>query len=341
MKSLSRIAAISLFTVVALVYQSGAADKWPSTISVGSFSKGSTSYPVNVAIAKLIGKYTPVSAAVREYAGGAPGIEALIRGDVDTWAQGQTDFYEAYLGEGLWKGRPQDLRLLIGTVFEGPLGFGVRPSDGIHSIKDLAGKKVMSKSAIPYQNRANEAILRKAGVWDKVTHIQFASTGDIAPAMIEKTVDSFCWAIGGPYSLQIKESTGIDWISLTEEEADAVRAIPGLTPWKASGWILEMYGYPPDKVLRSYSYLFAVSARAEMSENVAYGIVKAVFDGNHLDEVRSLSQNLSATSLKTAVADFWVPFHPGAVKYYKEKGIWTAKMEARQKELLAMRHPSR
>ena len=116
------IVAVSLaFSPVTLT----AADKWPHTITVGSFVKASASYPTNVALAKLITKYTPANGVVREYAGGAPGIEALARGDIDTWSQGQNDFYNAYLGQGFWKGKPKDLRLLIGAWYLGPFGLGL------------------------------------------------------------------------------------------------------------------------------------------------------------------------------------------------------------------------
>ena len=128
-----------------------AAEKWPHTITIGSFVKASASYPTNVALAKLITKYSPASAVVREYAGGAPGIEALARGDIDTWSQGQNDFYNAYLGTGFWKGKPKNLRLLIGTWYLGPFGLGFRPGEGIQSLKDLAGKRCMVKSFIPFQ----------------------------------------------------------------------------------------------------------------------------------------------------------------------------------------------
>ena len=313
------------------------AEKWPSTITIGSFVKGSTSYPVNVAIAKLVSKYTPANAAVREYAGGAPGIEALGRGDVDTWSQGQTDFYNVYLGKGFWKDKAKDIRMIIGVAFTGPLAFGVRPGEGIQSLKDLAGKRVLVKSFIPYLNEANKLILEKAGVWDKIKPIAMASTTEVAPDMIEKKVDSFCWAIGAPYSLQIKQSVGIDWISLTEGEAAAVMGIPGLVPWTASGWILKMYDYPPDKILRSYAYTFGYAVRSDMPDHVAYGMLDAVYGKNHLDEVRSLSKHLVETSLDLSVKYFWVPFHSGAVKYYKDKGVWTPEMDTRQKELLGMR----
>ena len=72
-----------------------------------------------------------------------------------------------------------------------------------------------------------------------------------------------------------------------------------------------------------------------MPDHVAYGIVAAIYDGNHLDEVRALSKDLTDTSIEMAVKHSWLPFHPGAVKYYKDKGVWTKEMEARQQEVLA------
>jgi TRAP transporter TAXI family solute receptor len=312
-------------------------EKWPSAIVIGSFGKGSSSYPTNVALARLVSKYAPANGVVREYAGGTPGLEALVRGEIDTWAIGQNDFYNAYYGSGFWKGKPQDIRLLIGTWFYGPLGFGVRPGEGIRTLKDLAGKKCMVKSFLPYQNDANERILRKAGVWEKIKAVEMASTGEIVPAMREKTVDCFEWSIAAPYTLEIKQSVGLDWISLTEEEAGAINGIPGLVPWTAPRWVLDMYGYPADKVLRSFGYAQGVAIRSDMPDYVAYGILKAVYGGNNLNEFRSLSKDLTDASAKLAVQDFWLPFHAGAVRFYKEKGVWTAEMEKRQKEFLAKR----
>lgn len=315
-----------------------AAEKWPSSVIVGSFMKGSASYPTNVALAQLISKYAPAKAVVREYAGGTPGTEALVRGDIHTWSQGQGDFISAYYGAGFWKDKPQDIRLLIGTWFLGPIGFGIRPNEGINSIKDLAKKRCMVKSFIPFQNQAAETIMKQAGVWDKATIVEMAATPDIAPAMIEKKVDCYIWAIGGAYSLEIKQAVGIDWISLTEEEQRvAVAAVTGIVPWTAPRWILEMYDYPPNKVLRSVAYCFAYSVRADMPDHVAYGILKAVYGDNHLNEVRSLSKDLTDTNIELAVKYSWIPFHSGAVRFFKERGVWTSEMEAKQKEFLAKR----
>jgi len=311
-------------------------EAWPTQLSIGSFMKGSASYPPNVALATLVGKYTPSSAVVREYAGGVPGIEALVRGDIDTWAIGQNDFYNAYYGTGFWEGKPQDINLLIGTWYYGGLGIGIRPGEGIHTVKDLAGKRCMLRSFIPYQNRMYEQLLKYNGVWDKITMVEMAATGDIAPWMIDKKIDCFGWSCAAAFGLQIKEAVGLDWISYTpEEQAATIKGIPGIGPWTAPAWVLEMWDYPPGKVLNTVAYHHSQACRSDMPDFVAYGILAAVYDDNHLDEVRALSKDLTDASIELALADSWFPFHPGAVKYYKDRGVWTKEMEARQQELLA------
>ncbi len=336
---LAMTAVLLVFLVNFLIVTSAiAAEKWPSPVMIGSFSKGSASYPVNVAMAQLISKYAPSKAVVREYAGGTPGTEALVRGDIHTWSQGQGDFISAYYGTGFWKDKPQDIRLLIGIWFLGPIGLGIRPKEGIQSVKDLAGKKCMVRSLVPFQNQVAETVMRHAGVWDKATILEMATTSDIAPSMIEKKVDCFIWSIGGAYSLEIKTSVGMDWISFTEEEQRAaVAAVPGVVAWTAPRWILDMYGYPPNKILRSVAYCFAFAVRSDMPDHVAYGILNAVYGDKHLDEVRSLSKDLTDTTLDLAVRHFWLPLHSGAVRFYKDKGVWTGEMEAKQKEFLAKR----
>ncbi len=265
------IVLLGLLVSVSIVTSATAAEKWPSPVMIGSFSKGSASYPVNVAIAQLISKYTPSKAVVREYAGGTPGTEALVRGDIHTWSQGQGDFINAYYGTGFWKDKPQDIRLLIGIWFLGPIGLGIRPKEGINSVKDLAGKRCMVRSLIPFQNLVAETVMKHAGVWDKATIVEMATTSDIAPSMIEKKVDTYIWAIGGAYSLEIKTAVGIDWISFTEEEQRAaVAAVPGVVAWTAPRWILDMYGYPPNKVLRSVAYCFAYAVRPDMPDAGGY-----------------------------------------------------------------------
>ena len=318
----------------ATVFAEDPSAKWPKQIILGSFVKGSEQYPTMVAAAQLISKYTPAKAFVREYAGGTPIWEALMRGDIDTWSIGYDEFHNAYYGKGFWKDKPQDIVLLTGAWIIGTTGFGVRPGEGISALKDLAGKRCMVQSFIHGQNSAIEAAMKQAGVWDKAKILKMTSTSDLAPLMIDKKIDTFFWSADAGYTLQIKEAVGLEWIPLTKEEQHAaVTACPGMIPWKHPH--PEMHGYPRDEIIPLVGYCMGIVSRTDMPDHVAYGILKAWYDENHLDEVRALSPSMETTTFENACKYFWNPFHPGAVQFYKDKGIWTPELEQRQKELLS------
>jgi TRAP transporter TAXI family solute receptor len=327
----------NILTATDGIAQTAKSENWPKHIIVGSFLKGSEQYPTMVAAAQLIGKYTPAKAFVREYAGGTPIWEALMRGDVDTWSIGYDEFHNAYYGKGFWKDKPQDIALLTGAWIIGTTGFGVRPNEGINSLKDLAGKKCLVRSYIHGQNAAIEAAMKRAGVWDKADILKMTSTAEVTSLMIDKKVDCFFWSATAGYTLEIYKSVGLKWIPLTKEEQQAaVEACPGMMPRNHPH--PEMHGYPKDAIIPLVGYCMGIVTRRNMPDNVAYGIMEALYSDKHIDEVRSLSPSMETTSLENACKYFWNPFHPGAVKFFKDKKVWTPEMEKRQQELLAARH---
>jgi hypothetical protein len=61
----------------------------------------------------------------------------------------------------------------------------------------------------------------------------------------------------------------------------------------------------------------------DLEEQLVYNIVKAVFE--NIDKLRASHPSMKKFSLDMATIGSLVPFHPGAVKYYKEQGVWTGK----------------
>ncbi|MBW2341754.1 MAG: TAXI family TRAP transporter solute-binding subunit [Deltaproteobacteria bacterium] len=328
---------IAIVLINGIAGKGEAGQKWPKEIFLGSFPKGSVAYPTMVAVARLASKYTPAYVVVREYAGCAPLIKACSTGDLDMFMVGQDDLLSAYYGKGPWKGKPQDHNLLIGAVFLGGSAFGVRPGEGIKSIKDLAGKTVMVPGTVPWEAGAAKAILASNGILDKVKIVKFAIPSEIAPAMIDKTIDAFVWPPGAGVLTEIHASVGLDWIVLKPEDIKAARAdYPALVSWRAPSFVSRLYKYPPDKVVNGVAFCAAVACRSDLPAFVAKGILDAVYSDNHINEVKSLSPFLGEyTNLENAVQYFWTPFHPGAVKFFKSKGVWTEKFEKRQQELLS------
>jgi len=307
-----------------------AAQKWPDTISIASFPKGSIAYPVATAMAQMISKYNPTTCVLREYAGGAPGTTAVYNGDVLTFLDAQADYIADYWEKG------KDIRELTGNLFVGGEAFAVRPSDNIKTVKDLAGKIAMTKTPSAHEVSETNAIFKAAGILDKITQVDKGTIADTIPAMINKKIDVFWQAMAIPAALEIKQSVGIDWLTLTPEEAKAaVDATPGDILWTAPKWVLDMYGFPADRKVNSIAFTQGLGVLPTMPDYIAYGILDALYTDNRIQAQVSVSNLIPDITLKNAVTAFEVPLHNGAIKYYKDKGVWTPELEAKQAKLLA------
>ncbi|MFC1814371.1 TAXI family TRAP transporter solute-binding subunit [Thermodesulfobacteriota bacterium] len=318
-----------------------AAQEWPKQLVYGAYSKLSDSYPPTIGLAQLITKYTPTKCIIRSYAGGTPGLAALVKGDIDLWGMNQYGEYQAYYGLGAFKDKPQNIRL-VSSVFTGGLAFGVRPNSGINKIEDLAGKRVMCLWVSEFTNDTDKTILEYYGLWDKITRVRYVRFSEIVDAMTDKTVEAFGQAVGAGYTLQIKEAAGLKWLPVSDGAINHVtKKIRTAVKYVFPPSLLKMYDMPPNTVFNSWAYQFSQVCKAELPDYVVYEIVKAIYEKGHVDEVKMLSYHLEEVNLKAAAGGgdggFEVPYHKGAIKYFKEKGVWTAADAAKQKELLASR----
>jgi hypothetical protein len=69
-----------------------------------------------------------------------------------------------------------------------------------------------------------------------------------------------------------------------------------------------------------------------VSDELAYRVTKAILENTK--EFATYSRAARLWNTKRTVTDPKLPFHPGAIKFFKEKGVWTAELEATQKRLL-------
>jgi TRAP-type uncharacterized transport system substrate-binding protein len=84
-------------------------------------------------------------------------------------------------------------------------------------------------------------------------------------------------------------------------------------------------------------YLFSnyLVSRTDVTDDVIYAVVEALW--NNYEELAAIHPMLVQWKPERFIDEnAIVPYHDGAVRFYKEKGVWTDAMEARQQELLAM-----
>jgi len=314
-------------------------EEWPEQIIWGAWPKTAAIYPSCCAEAQLISKYTPSKCLLREYAGGIPGLTALEEGTIDIWPLAYYDLVNAYYGTGPFEGKPMDIRALHGFAFT-QLCFGVRPDEGINSVSDLAGKRV-AQLVIPWNNELNKYVREFYGVRDtdvKLVTVAGAE-GATVDAMIDKTIDAVFGSVRGGWTHQIRESVGLKWLPISEEAAEyATSRVVGTMPFLLRESTKEMQGIPLEEDFLVVAGLAPIAVRSDLPDYIAYGILDGIYAPGHIDEVSMLGpivEDIREWQEVEGQWPFFIPFHPGAVQYFKDTMIWTEKYEQRQQELLA------
>lgn len=220
---------------------------------------------------------------------------------------------------------PQDLRVVL--AHPTTIAMATTKDANIKTMADLKGKRVAWVPGAPTLNVKSTAFLAFAGLtWDDVRKVEFSSYAGSLRALINGTVDTanVSTTAGIMYELQTSPR-GIYWPPVPASDkagwARMKKIAPFLSPYDETIGA----GIDPKKpvTLASYRYPMA-TVRADMDAQWVYNFVKA------MDETYPMYKDANAVMPLWGIKDAGVtpadaPFHEGAIKYLKEKGIWTQK----------------
>lgn len=311
--------------------------KWPETLVLGGYPEASDSYPYNVGLARVISNYTPSKGVVKGYAGSAPILQALGAKGADLIAMNSYDAGKAYLGEAAgFEGKALDVAI-VAYLWPGEIGFGVRPNEGIDKVPDLKGKTIVATSPMNPIQDANRLILEYHGIWNTVKAIPQTGIPQIRDGMINKTIDAFSYSPGAAFTLEVQQAVGLKWLPI---EAEAIKAaqekMPGVLITQMVPRNLKLYGMPESTKFTTWAYPYTLMARPDMPDYVVKGVLKAMFDNTTI--LAEAMYRGSQTTLKSAtdLQAHIIPFHPAAIEFYKDKGVWSKQNEEQQKKVLTM-----
>jgi TRAP transporter TAXI family solute receptor len=210
---------------------------------------------------------------------------------------------------------------------------------GIKSIKDVKGKRVTWVKGAPALNMNMTGFLAFAGLtWDDVQKIEVPGWKQSAEAVINGQAD-VTWGstVSSAYNKLAASPRGLHWVSLPHGDKEAWARAQAVTPhWAPSmvklGVAIEKNesGKVPHEGM-NYPYPIFVST-AQASDDLAYGLTKAVME--NYDEIKDAGPGMSGYQLKNQNLKWIFPYHPGAIKFYKEKGVWTAEHDKHNDGLL-------
>jgi TRAP transporter TAXI family solute receptor len=304
------------------------------TLTIGTASTGSVFYVLGVGIADIISKNTNISAS----AVAAGGSDAILRAMADNKADlGLTSGYSlqrAYDGAKPFE-KKIDLRKVVHGQETGTYLIA-RADRGIKSPADLKGKKVIGKRpALGSVDEFTYAILDLYGVDPKdVNIISTAESNESVQALQQGTVDAIVLpgGIGSPHIKELAQTADVNFVKI--DKLEQLLTHKGIT----KGTYIAVN--PPgtfkgqDGELPFLAYNTILVANPTTPADVVYEVTKTIMDKNA--DLKKVHPTGAKWTLKNTLnnAEFTVPFHDGAIKYFKEKGAWNDKMQARQDQLL-------
>jgi TRAP transporter TAXI family solute receptor len=228
-----------------------------------------------------------------------------------------------YLGRnGMMKKDPRKYTdvLAVAWLYGAPAQMVVRAGSGIKSIKDLAGKKVGVGNAGSGAFANCELFFSHMGVWDKIER-NAMGYNDAAAAFGNNQLDAF-WLFTAFPSGAVIMAAQTNKIALLDLDADA----------KASGFY-EKYPYfgklaVPAGTYRGVDYdapSFQDSAlwvaNSKVPADVVYELLSLIYTDEGLKHMYGQKKTFKKMSLQTGATNIVTPFHPGAEKFWKEKGM--------------------
>ncbi|MBV7483306.1 TAXI family TRAP transporter solute-binding subunit [Bordetella sp. BOR01] len=300
------------------LFQSAAAEN----ISIATGGTGGVYYPIGGGIASMLSKKVPGMEATAEVTGGSVDNLKLIDGDISYIGLTMSDAaQDAYKGENKFKDHKVPLRTLM-ILYPNRMHVVTVDGKGIEKIADLKGKRISTGSPGSATEVMAFRMLEAAGLdKDKDVERERLGVAESVNAVKDNKIDAFFWVGGLPTAavtdLANTPGTKIKMI----DNADLVGAMN-----KKYGDLYIEDTIPKatyrgmDQDNKQATVMNILVANEKMSDQTAYNIVKTIFESrDDLIAVHKDTAEFKLENQKTAASP--IPFHPGAVKYFTEKGV--------------------
>lgn len=286
----------------------------------GSSSIGSTGYVIIEALANTVNKHSDIKNSALATAGGAENMVLIGDGRLDLGQTTSSDWPLATEGKPPFKKPVEAYQMLSYTVWNVPLL--VRAESEVKALDDLAGKRIMPSQAGSATAVMYKILIEAAGMSDKVKW-NYGSWNDTYNALKSGGTDAAVAVLtNGRPSPQITEVQSATKLRVIPYPEPALAKARQLNAGIMRGEVTPTEWNALDKPTMIPSFAGILAVRPDVDEETAYKIVKAIYD--NAAEVRKVGVQLQdiKPEFSTKYLMEGYPVHPGAAKYFKEKGLW-------------------
>ncbi len=305
------VSLLLIFSFSAFAF-SGQVYKWK--IPTGSAT--GTYYPSLSAICMVLSKYTDDIRATASVGGGsASNARKVGTGEAPFSLSTSSTVYYAVKGERMFKQKYSGI-MAWGTLHKLYADFLVKANSKIKTFADLKGKKIAIGEPGSGDAVAAEDILKAAGLWDMVIKVKVGDPQSMDLLKLGK-VDAIIHHTAAPNANFYAFSTTTP-IRALDMPKDVIAKLVDMG-YYAEGMIKAGTYKGTDKDAHVVVLPVVMIVNKDLPENIVYEMTKVVWE--HFDEIVQAAPFLKVVDPNNVLGGIPVPLHPGAYKYFKEKGF--------------------
>jgi TRAP transporter TAXI family solute receptor len=279
-------------------------------------------YPLGGGMANVLSKYVPGVQATARVTGGSVANLQLIHSGNSELALSMVDAaLDALKGQDKFKGNPVEVRTLM-VLYPNRMHVVTIEGTGIEKMADLKGKRVSSGPPGSATEVMAFRVIEAAGLdKDKDMQRERLSVGESANAIKDRKIQAFFWVGGLPTSgvTDLGATPGVKLKLI--DHADLVGRMNAKYDNLYTTGVIPAKTYPgqdKDNAVTIVQNILVASAK--LPDKVAYDIVKTFIDKR--DELVAVHGEAKSITLENqSPKNSPIPWHPGAVKYFTEKGL--------------------
>jgi len=314
------LASFILGAALALTGTVHAQEKFSLSIATGG--TGGVYYPMGGGMANILSKYVPGMQATAEVTGGSVDNLKLIASGKPYIGFSMADAgQDAYRGEDKFKGNKVPLRTLM-VLYPNRMHVVSIEGTGVNTLADLRGKHVSTGSPGSATEVMAFRVIEAAGLdKDKDMKRERLGVAESVSAIKDRKIDAFFW-VGGLPTAAVTDLANTPGVKIKMiDHADTVAAMNKKYGQLYIEDVIPKTTYRGmDTDNRQATVWNILVSHESLSDQTAYNIVKTLFEKrSELIAVHKEAENFKLENQKAAASP--IPFHPGAAKYFAERGV--------------------
>lgn len=340
MRKLFAISVHRLVLVIAglIFYALPAESAAQTAVSLGTSSVGARFHVLAVGMGDVVSRHSKLNVSVEPIGGSDANIRALKAKRIDFALSNSLAATHGFRGIGSFE---KEGKAPVRLILQGGLAaraLVARADSGIKTPADLKGKKVQGRRrALADLEVVLKQLMKVYGVPESaVTIYAHSDTNEQVEALRLGTADAALMPLGSPKTSsppirRLAETVPLVVVDFGRDKIPVILENPELAGYAAAtiqkGAIKGL-----DKDVTSLALGEYLVSRADLSEDVVYQFTKTFF--TNLKDYHAVHASAKEYDLEGSLENPTIPFHPGAIRYYKETGRWNEAMAGLQSKLL-------